>query len=49
MNRNEILLDPRGQAELYRRVEELAPRPLQELEVPALEELWRRAKEAEHC
>ena len=33
----------------FRRVEELAPRPLQELEVPALEELWRRAKEAEHC
>ena len=31
----------------FRRVEELAPGPLSALEVPELEELWRRAKAAE--
>ena len=31
----------------FRRVEELAPGPLSALEIPELEELWRRAKAAE--
>ena len=31
----------------FRRVEELAQAPLDKLDVPALEELWHRAKEEE--
>ena len=32
----------------FRRVEELADKPMTEMDVPALEELWRRAKAMEH-
>lgn len=32
----------------FRRVEELADKPMAEMDVPALEELWRRAKAMEH-
>ena len=31
----------------FRRVEELAGRPMDQLDLPALEELWRRAKAME--